>query len=188
MDKNIDDPKFLDETQLNPDLEIIVIKSKLPETLACFKSVLISVPSPRDEKNNCGDKHMKRSEEHYLQVNYSEKEGLLFHVPEHYFRCDFTVPVVGDENRKRCAVTRHFFVRPESLGQKIIASVSILRNDNGSISINICELVDQNAKPEYQLKMRPVKPEEKETDDLFLISGTDKCVNFERIERRILSL
>ncbi len=182
---DIADAKVLDETQLNPDLEIIVVESKLPKKLARFESVLISVPSPRDEKNNCGDKHMKYSEEHYLQVNYSENEGLLFHVVAHYFRCDFAVPVDGDETRKRCAVTRHFYTRSESLGRKIVASVEVLRNDNGSIAINILELVDQNVKPEYQLKMRPVKPGEKEANDLFLVSGTDKCVNFEKIERRV---
>jgi|GEM_PF-1733768 len=180
--KNI---RTIDAKSLNPNLEIKVIKSDLPEKLAHFGYVLINVPTPFDGQT--GDKHMKFVPAHYLRVDCHEKYALIINVPEHYVRGDFSLPA-----EKRCAVTRHFYVRPESLGTRIVASVEVLKNSNGSIALNIVEIVSVDKRspqnnevvlshkpiPGFKISMRPVKEGETESKVLFLIPGTDRCLEF----------
>jgi hypothetical protein len=119
----------------------------------------------------------------------------MIHVPDHYRRGDFSIASL-----KRCAVTRHFFVRPRNLGKKIVATVEVLKNDNGLLSINICEIKNVNKRtkngrfvsllpptPEFKMVMRPVKPEDSASSSLFFIPMTDKCLEFVPLKPRTLS-
>ncbi|MEI7620560.1 MAG: hypothetical protein WCJ57_03235 [Candidatus Falkowbacteria bacterium] len=168
----------VDVTTLDPSLETRVIKAALPKKLGSFISVIINVPAPRDENANTGDKHMKLVLEHYLRVDYSSKVAQLFHVPEHYVRYDFSIP---SENRS--AISRHFYVSRESLGKKILANAEVLRNSDGSISVNFIE-INSVVPPAWTMSMRPLKDGELENQTLFLIAKTDKCLEFVPVVRR----
>lgn len=168
----------IDITSLDPAKKILIIKESLPRKIASFNVVTINVPAPRDEKANTGDKHMKFIPGHYLRVDYCPVRSLVINVPDHFVRRDFTIP-----NEGRCAVTRHFFVRPESLGKKIQASVEVMKNSNGTFSINIMEIVDQNVlHSEFKLSMRPRKEDDVENNFHFFLP-TEKCLEFIPIKR-----
>jgi hypothetical protein len=181
---------LLTDVTLDPTLEIKTVDGHAPEKLGECSLVLITVPQARDEVANTGDIHLKFIAEHYLQIG-----DLMIHVPDHYRRGDFSIASL-----KRCAVTRHFFVRPKNLGKKIVATVEVLKNDNGLLSINICEILNVNKRtekgrfvsllpptPEFKMVMRPVKPEDSASSSLFFIPMTDKCLEFVPLKPRASS-
>ncbi|OIO08437.1 hypothetical protein COX68_02165 [Candidatus Falkowbacteria bacterium CG_4_10_14_0_2_um_filter_41_15] len=166
---------------LDPALEVKKVAGLAPEKLGEFESVLITVPPARDEVANTGDIHLKFIPEHYLTI-----ANLLMLVSDHYRRGDFLIA-----DLKRCAVTRHFFVRPKNLGKKIVATVKVLKNSNGLLAINIFEIRSVSKRtqkgrfvsllpptPEFKMVMRPMKPEDSASSNLFVIPMTDKCLEF----------
>ncbi|MFA4942921.1 MAG: hypothetical protein WC564_04760 [Patescibacteria group bacterium] len=182
-----------ENTVLDATLEIKVIQcKKTPKLLADFADVLISVPCPYDGVANTGDKHMKFVPEHYLKIEYPN-DSQMIEVPGHYVRHDFFLP-----EEKRSAIARHFYVNKHSLGKKVVASVQILRNDNGSIAINIIEtfinvinpatneIVDiKLPDPQFRIAMRPLKEGEVESLKLFFVPGTKNCIEFVPLAKRV---
>jgi len=181
--------EFIDFSLLDPNLERKKVDGPAPEELGGFDLVIITVPQARNEVANTGDIHLKFIPKHYLEI-----ADLVILVPDHYRRGDFSIPSL-----KKCAVSRHFFVRPESLGKKIVASVKILKNNNGLLSINVYEVLPIDKKdnegkiiayippPEFKMSMRPLKAGESEGPNLFFIPMVDKCLEFIPMKQRVNS-
>jgi hypothetical protein len=158
---------------LDQNLEIRAFSGPAPELIGTFENVLVKVPELYDEKAGRGDLHLKN-----IPARYLVGGGNFISVPEHYARYDYPFEVKG-KLKKVASTVRNFYIGPEYLGKEIIAPIQIFRNSDGSLSINIKNVnikLATEQRPSYRISMREAKNNEIETENVFLIPGSSRCV------------